>query len=141
MYKLQREQVLLIIFLFSLTVCHNTTQPDSERVIYITADSDTSKGDCPAEQCHSLMTVLKNQSHYFDSNTTLEIFPGTYYITEKIGQLVITEVNNFKIQGSSLFNGRPNATIMCQLVPLWDLPLLRVLEWKFLTFNFSTALQ
>ena len=106
--------MLLKILSFSLTLCHNTTQPDSGRVIYITADSDTSKEDCPAEQCHSLMNVLKNQSYYFDSNTTLEILPGTYYITEKIGQLVITEVNNFKIQGSSLINGRPNATIMCQ---------------------------
>ena len=106
--------MLLIIFLFSLTLCHNTTQPDTGRVIYITADSDTSKEDCPAEQCHSLMNVLKNQSYYFDSNTTLEILPGTYYITEKIGQLVITEVNNFKIQGSSLLNGRSNATIICQ---------------------------
>ena len=114
MYTLQREQVLLIILSFSLTVCHNTTQPVSERVIYITADSDFSKGDCPAKQCHSLVNVLKNQSYYFDSNTTLEILPGTYYITENIGQLVITEVNNFKIQGSSLFNGRPNATIICQ---------------------------
>ena len=105
------KQLFFIVFWLSCTFCINTTQTDW-RVVYIKADSDNSQVDCPVQQCHSLLNVIRNQSYYFKSNTTLELLPGNHYITRKVGHLVIANVSNFKITGSSQVKG--NVTISCQ---------------------------
>ena len=90
----------MIIFLCFLSVCcHNITHSD-RRVIYTTVDDGI---QCPAvEDCHSLANVLSYQPYSFNLNTTLEPLPGTHYINEKLGQVLLANVHT---QGSSLFNG------------------------------------
>ena len=112
MYRWHKQCLLFVTFCLSCSFCHDTTHSD-ERIVYIAVDSGISKSDCPVEECHSLTSVLRNQSHFFNSNTTLELLPGTHYITEEVGQVLITSVSNFVIQGSSLVNG-PEAKIVCQ---------------------------
>ena len=113
MHTLNKELYLCVLYTFCIwgNLCENDTWIN-HRIIYIAPDSSSSQVDCPVEQCHSLLNVLRNQSHYFESNTTLELLPGTYYVTEKVGHVVIANVNQFKIKGSLQFKG--DAIIICQ---------------------------
>ena len=81
------------------------------RTIYITPDRDSyySQVSCPVDHCYHLQDVVSNSSYFFDSYTTLELLPGMYDITEKVGQLVLIDVEYFALKGSS-----PNVTITCQ---------------------------
>ena len=58
--------------------------------------------------------------YFFDSNTTLELLPGVYNITENVGQLVLINVENFILRGSS-----PNVTITCQSGATWGLTIIK----------------
>ena len=105
--------ILVIGFLFSGAFCQNrsTFENSTEwRAIYITPDGDSnSQVSCPVDHCYHLQDVVSNSPYFFDSYTTLELLPGTYDITEKVGQLVLVNAKNFTLKGSS-----PNVTITCQ---------------------------
>ena len=79
------------------------------RTIYIIPEDSDSLVSCPVDNCYHLQDVLRNSSYFFDSYTTLELLPGMYYVTEKVGQLVLIGAENFTLKGSS-----PNVTITCQ---------------------------
>ena len=95
--------ILLTAFLFLGAFSQNST----ERTIYITPDGDSAS--CPEDHCYYLQDVVSNSSYFFDSYTTLELLPGMYDITEKVGQLVLVNAENFTLKGSS-----SNVTITCQ---------------------------
>ena len=69
------------------------------RTYYITPLSNRLLIGCPFDQCYSLQDIFDNQSHFFASNTTLELLPGKYDITESVGQLLFTKIRNFRLQG------------------------------------------
>ena len=69
------------------------------KTYYITPLSNGSLIGCPFDHCYSLQDIFDNKSHFFASNTTLELLPGRYEITESVGQLVSTKVSNFRIEG------------------------------------------
>ena len=116
--KLKGLQFVILTTCISCMLSHNGTNgtsTESQTVVHVVPESGASSlahGSCPVEQCHSLLDVLRNPSDYFDSNTTLDLFPGRYYINERVGQLVIANVSNFKIKVSSTQNGS-GATIIC----------------------------
>ena len=83
---------------------NSTDSEIQQRIIYVTPEDS-----CPVEHCFHLENILSNSSYFFDSYTTLELLPGEYNITEKVGQLVLVKVENFTFKGSS-----PNVTIICQ---------------------------
>lgn len=75
------------------------------------SESDSSNS-CFVEHCYSLQDVTSNWSYFIGSNMTLELFPGRYVITENVGHLVIANIMNFQLKGTSLLEG--NVTISCQ---------------------------
>ena len=81
------------------------------RTIYIIPEDSDLQISCPAASryCYHFQDVLSNSSYFLDSNTTLELLPGAYNITEKVGQLVLADASNFTLRGLS-----PNVTITCQ---------------------------
>ena len=80
------------------------------RHFYITPGDSASQERCPTDHCYSLQDVIKNQSYFFESNTVLELMPGRYDITERVGQLVIANVGHFILKGSQI----NSTTIYCQ---------------------------
>ena len=85
----------------------NSTDSEIQwQTVYVTPTSQVS---CPADYCYHLEDVFSNSSYFFDSYMTLELLPGIYNITEKVGQLVLIKAENFTLRGSS-----PNVTITCQ---------------------------
>ena len=96
-------KIILIASLFLNAQCHAFFQNSTEwRTIYIApGDDDYSLADCPVDHCFYLQNVFSNSSYFFHSHTTLELLSGVYNITEQVGQLVLTNVNNFKLKGSS----------------------------------------
>ena len=76
-------------------------------------DSTTSQNTCPADICYTLQDVISNRSHFFKSNTTLELLSGMYDITENIGQLVIENVSHFRLIGAIAMSGEPETVIIC----------------------------
>ena len=113
--------ILLLATLSSFLSSFGQNSTDSEiqqRIIYITPEDS-----CPVEHCYRLEHVLSNSSYFFDSYTTLELLPGEYNITEKVGQLVLVEVVNFTLKGSS-----PNVTITCQPGATWGLTIIKSLR-------------
>ena len=101
--------VVKTVVLTTLLLCVFAQNDTELRTIYITSDNSSSR--CPVDHCYSLEDVFNNQSYFFDSNTTLELLPGSYDITERVGQLVIANVRNFTFKGSSSVKG--NVTITC----------------------------
>ena len=94
------QWLLTIAFLSHLSVIG---QCDLERRhLFIGPGNDPSQERCPTDHCYSLQEVIKNQSYFFDSNTTLELMPGRYDIIEKVGQLVIANVSHFILKGSQI---------------------------------------
>ena len=92
--------LLTIAFLSQLNVI---SQCDLEwRHLYIGPSDDASQERCPSNYCYSLQDVIKNQSYFFKSNTTLELMPGRYVITEEVGQLEIVNVSHFILKGSQI---------------------------------------
>ena len=83
------------------------------RTYYITPLSNGSLIGCPFDHCYSLQDLFDNQSHFFASNTTLELLPGRHDIAESVGHLIITNVSNFSLKGRSGLSNR-NTTINCQ---------------------------
>ena len=81
------------------------------RHFYITPGDSASQERCPTNYCYTLQDVIKNQSYFFESNTVLELMPGRYDITEKVGQLVIANISHFMLKGSQI----NSTTIYCQL--------------------------
>ena len=102
--------ILLIAILCLGAFSQNSTDSDIQwRTIYVTPEESTSQIGCPVDHCYYLQDVFSNSSYFFDSYTTLELLPGMYDITEEVGQLVLIEVKNFTLKGST-----PNVTITCQ---------------------------
>ena len=99
----------LILLLFVGAFSHSS----EGRTVYVIPDDNDLQGltycSCPADHCYSLQDVLSNSSYFFDSYTTLELLTGMYNITEKVGQLILVNIENFILRGSS-----PNVTITCQ---------------------------
>ena len=92
----------------------------------------TSQVRCPADYCYHLEDVLSNLSNFFDSYTTLELLPGMYNITEKVGQLVLIKVENFTLKGSS-----PNVTITCQPGSTFGLTIIQSNNIEISNIQFS----
>ena len=115
MYICQKMMILLTILWWSYAIglSHNVMYNDNEmRVFHILSEDRSPQISCPVDQCYSLQDVINNQSYFFDSNTTLELLPGNYDITQSVGVLVIVDVSDFKLKASSLVNG--NVSIVCQ---------------------------
>ena len=113
--------ILLLATFSSFLSSFGQNSTDSEiqqRIIYITSEES-----CPVDLCYRLEDVLNNSSYFFDSYTTLELLPGEYNITEKVGQLILIEVVNFTLKGSS-----PNVTITCQPGATWGLTIIKSLR-------------
>ena len=87
---------------------HNNT---GWRTIYIMSDSSNSCFKL-VDHCYSLHDVTSNWSYFIGSNTTLELLPGRYIVTENISHLVVANIKNFQLKGTSLLEG--NVTISCQ---------------------------
>ena len=94
---------------------NNTDSEIQQRIIYVTPEDN-----CPVDLCYRLEDVLNNSSYFFDSYTTLKLLPGEYNISERVGQLVLVEVENFTLKGSS-----PNVTIICQPGATWGLTIIK----------------
>ena len=99
--------VVLASFL-SLVVGQNDT---GWRTIYISSGSNSS---CFVDHCYSFQDVISNQSYFFLSNTTLELSPGKYIIIERIGHLVIANIKNFRLKGTTDSLVEESTTISCQ---------------------------
>ena len=82
----------------------------SWRTFYVLPSKSSDTISCPADHCYSLQDVINNQSFFFDSNTTLELMPGRYNITEKVGQVIIYQVQNLLVKQSVV---NQNVTIHC----------------------------
>ena len=101
-----------IVVLTTLLLCVLGQNDTELRTIYITSDNSSSQiTSCPVDHCYSLQDIFHSQSYFFDSYTTLELLPGSYDITERVGQLVIANVRNFTFKGSSSVKG--DVTITC----------------------------
>ena len=112
--------IVLLATLSSFLSSFGQNSTDSEiqwRIIYVTPEDS-----CPVDLCYHLEDVLGNSSYFFDSYTTLELLPGVYNITEKVGQLVLIKIVNFTLKGSS-----PNVTIICQPGATWGLTIIKSL--------------
>ena len=106
------HRLVKIVVLTTLLLCVFAQNETELRTIYITSDNSSSQiTSCPVDHCYSLQDVFNNQSYIFDSYTMLELLPGSYDITERVGQLVIANVRNFTFKGSSLMKG--DVTITC----------------------------
>lgn len=102
------QLLLTIAFLCHLNV---TGQCDlTWRHLYVRPGDDASRERCPTDRCYPLHDVIKNQSYFFTSNTTLELMPGRYDITEKVGQLEIVNISHFILKGSKI----NSSMIYCQ---------------------------
>ena len=100
-------KIILTAILVLGAFCQNSTDSEIQwRTVYVTPTSQVS---CPADHCYHLEDVFSNSTYFFDSHTTLELLPGMYNITEKVGKLVLIKAENFTLRGSS-----PNVTITCQ---------------------------
>ena len=86
----------------------NHGEPSTSLPLVTTAKSDVQW--TTATLCRKSSTI----SHvFFTSNTTLELLPGRYEITESVGQLVITNVSNFRIECIHCQDKVGNVTIEC----------------------------
>ena len=99
------QPVTIFHCLFVSIVCNQSAL--GWRTFYI---SPTNSNSCPADHCYSLQDVINNQSYFIDSNTTLELMPGMYKISEKVGQLAIHQVQNFLVKQ---FAVDQNVTVHC----------------------------
>ena len=103
-----KTALITSLFLSALVFSQNSTEI-RWRTIYIIPEDISSLFSCPMDYCYSLQDVLSNSSYFFDSYTALELLPGVHNIIEKVGQLVLINVENFTLRSSS-----PNVTITCQ---------------------------
>lgn len=76
------------------------------RTFYISPNSSNVQIECLINHCYSLQDVIDNPSYFFSSTTILELLSGRYNITEKIGHMVIGQVQDFSVIGR-------NVTIHC----------------------------
>ena len=121
MYSWYINLVLLAsLFLSASALSENSTDIQWRITYIIPEDSESSLTRCPVNYCYHLQDVFSNSSYFFDSYTTLELLPGEYNITEKVGQLVLVNVTNFILKGSS-----PNVTITCQPGATWGLIIIQ----------------
>ena len=109
MYNWLAEVVLTTLLLCAYA--QNDTE--SWKTIYVTSFGNNMQIRCPVDNCYSLQEIFNNQSRFFTSNTTLELLPGRYEITESVGQLVITNVSNFTIECIHCQDKVGNVTIEC----------------------------
>ena len=100
------ELVTVIIHWLAISVFCNQSA-FGWRTFYI---SPRNSDSCPADHCYSLQDVINNQSYFFDSNTILELMPGRYIITEKVGHVAIDQVQNLLMTWSVVGQ---NVTIHC----------------------------
>ena len=106
-------QSVLVFWLITIIIAAVGIPPLSgRRTFYISPGKSDLQVNCPADQCYSLQDVISNQSYFFDSYTTLELMPGRYNITEKVGQLVIDQVQNVLVK-RSVVGQKYNVTIQC----------------------------
>ena len=102
------------VVLATLLLCaYAQNDTESWRTIYVTSFGNNMQIRCPVDNCYSLQEIFNNQSRFFTSNTTLELLPGRYEITESVGQLVITNVSNFRIECIHCQDKVGNVTIDC----------------------------
>ena len=102
------------VVLATLLLCaYAQNDTESWRTIYVTSIGNNSQIRCRVDNCYSLQEIFNNQSRFFTSNTTLELLPGRYEITESVGQLVITNVSNFRIECIHCQDKVGNVTIDC----------------------------
>ena len=104
-------QWLITITLFVTHLNAVSLSNSGWRHFYIAPSDSAWQERCPTDHCYSLQDVIKNQSYFFESNTMLELIPGRYDITERVGQLVIANVSNFVLKGSLQIN---STIIYCQ---------------------------
>ena len=127
--------ILLLAASFLNSFSQNSTDSEIRKKTIYVAPEDS----CPVDHCYHLKDVLSNTSYFFDSYTTLELLPGVYNITEKVGQLVLVKVKNFTLKGSSL-----NVTIICQPGATWGLTIIKSV-WVEISnvqiYNCSAKLQ
>ena len=97
------------------------------RHFYIAPDDGASQKSCPVDYCYSLQDVIRNQSHFFDSNTTLELLPGRYDITERVGQLTVANVSHFVLRGSKI-KQKPATTITCHQTATFGLTFVNTVD-------------
>ena len=123
MYNGWCVEIILIASLF-LNTCalsqntQNSTNSEIQwRIIYVIPEDGNLLVDCPVDYCYPLQDVFNNSSYFFDSYTTLELLPGMYDITEEVGQLVLVNVKNFTLRGSS----RNVTIITCKSGATWGL--------------------
>ena len=109
MYNWLAEVVLTTLLLCA----YAKNDTESWKIIYVTSVGNNSQIRCPVDNCYSLQEIFNNQSRFFTSNTTLELLPGRYEITESVGQLVITNVSNFRIECIYCQDKVGNVTIEC----------------------------
>ena len=95
---------------------------------------------CPIDHCYSLQDVINNQSYFFDSYTVLELTPGRYDITERVGQLVIANISHFTLKGS-LVESKPNITIDCQQNATFGLTFANIVDVAILIFKLLAVMQ
>ena len=127
--------ILLLATSFLSSFGQNSTDSEiQQRIIYVMPEDS-----CPVDHCYHFKHVLSNSSYFFDSYTTLELLPGEYNITEKVGQLVLVKVVNFTLRGST-----PNVTITCQPGATWGITIIKSL-WVEISniqiYNCSANLQ
>ena len=139
MYSWYINLVLFSSLLFSGSALSENSTDIQRRITYIVPEDSDSSLRCPVNYCYHLQDVFSNSSYFFDSYTTLELLPGEYNITEKVGQLVLVYVINFTLRGSS-----PNVTITCQPGATWGMIIIesQYIEISNIKVNYcSTELQ
>ena len=98
------------IFLTAFLVFGAFINCTKQRVIYVTPENSDSQISCPVDHCYRLQDILyRNPSYSYYSHTTLELLSGTHSITEKVGQFVLIDVENFTLRGLS-----SSVNITCQ---------------------------
>ena len=86
------QSVIIFDWLFVSTILCNQSALGWSTFYISPSNCDSWPAD---DYSYSLQDVINNQSYFFDSNTTLELMPGKYNITEKVGQLVIISSSEF----------------------------------------------
>ena len=132
MYSWCIKTALTISFLSAIAFNQSSTE-FQWRTIYIIPEDRGSSLSCPVNYCYQLQDALSNSSNFFDSNTTLELLPGVYNITKKVGQLVLVNVENLILRGSS-----PNSVnITCQSHAFFGLTVIQSNNIEVSNIQFS----
>ena len=81
------------------------------RTLYVKPSIATA---CQHTPCYAFSDVLQNPSQYLASGTTVFFLAGVHEISYDKGQVVIANVNNLALVGSSSGVGQPHSRLWCK---------------------------